>query len=804
MKNQLFCLFKAAACYLSKTSLVALTISLSVQADVKVPVQGSGADKPTVIATQSKYLVKIAKANEYGYSINALSELDTKGKALVLANSYQINPKLSGAPAQTIVLSLDSSKVADFAEIRVEGRAADVIVLAPKGITCNGCSVVNAERVTLATGEAVYESGELASIALSSGGITVSGAGFSASQSSLVDITAGQVIIDAPLTTNMKGRVVTRANQELKEIDPAGTLEVSNGDVQIIVGDNTFRYSDRQSDANFKPFSGNALTLTDNADITVGNLHLESTYENGDISIDGRIRANGAWTYVGRYNNQSIVPLESVKVKSNGNISLYDQIIVANRVELESTNDIRIIPEGGVAAFGIENIRGAEVDIAAVGLLENTGSIVVESAYLSANQVVNEGDIEASRDIYINGKNEVKNQFGAVLMGENIHLKSERRVTNGSLYPYRLVHNNKVSSQSRTRAINTSPEHQVGGLLSVPPPPSSMLKIPVESLAATMLGQNIKVEAQEFINANPYEISRGASDLPELSLDYSKSSQVLVSAESTLDLRLTSRFWNMSSIAESWTGNTIITAPVILNERYYIWADTEFRKVFARAHPFCRGISVQDLEVYRRHLFIKIKPPYGPKAWAAIGRCYNTKPDPNQTVRESHQFIRALSPQGKIHSGNNLILKSFNLYNEHSSVEAKNDVMGTVNVVWMEGLSLRDVWETTTVTHHSRTYCTRRIFRKCIRRKTDRWTTSRTELTKNEETANYPFVFFVGGHLHQGFGVSSIKAQDITYGPYATSYLPKVEPALPIKPSKYIPIVSSGITFFVPNPNFQE
>ena len=35
MKNQLFCLFKAAACYLSKTSLVALTISLSVQADVK-------------------------------------------------------------------------------------------------------------------------------------------------------------------------------------------------------------------------------------------------------------------------------------------------------------------------------------------------------------------------------------------------------------------------------------------------------------------------------------------------------------------------------------------------------------------------------------------------------------------------------------------------------------------------------------------------------------------------------------------------------------------------------------------------
>ncbi|NUW68883.1 hypothetical protein [Vibrio coralliilyticus] len=805
MKNQLFCMFRAAACYLLKISLVLLTMSFGTQADVNTPLLGSGADKPAVIETQSKYLVKIAKANEYGYSINSLSELDTNGKALVLANSYQINPKLSGSPAQTIVLSLDSSKIADFSEIIVEGRAADVVVLAPKGMTCNGCTVVNAERVTFATGEAVYESGELTEVALSSGVITFSGEGFSASQSSLVDITAGQVIIDAPLTTNMKGRVVTRANKELKEIDPAGSLEVSNGDVQIIVGDNTFRYSDRQSDANFKTFSGNALTLTDKADITVGNLHLESTYENGDISIDGRIRANGAWTYVGRYNNQSIVPLESVKVKSNGNITIYDQIIAANRVDLESTNDIRIIPEGGVVAFGIENIRGAEVDIAAVGLLENTGSIVVESAYLSAYQVINEGDIEASRDIYINGKHEVKNQFGAVLMGENIHLKSERRVTNGSLYPYRLVHNNNnVSSQTRTRAINTSPEHKVGGLLSVPPPPSSMLKIPVESLEATMLGQNIKVEAREFINSNPYEISRRTSDQPELNLDYSKSSQVLVSAESTLDLRLTSRFWNMSSIAESWTGNTIITAPVIDNERYYIWADTEFRTMPARAHPFCRGVTVKELEIYHKLRYFKMKPPYGPKAWAAIGRCYNTKPNLNQTVRESHQFIRALSPQGKIHAGNNLILKSFNLYNEHSSVEAKNDVMGTVNNVWMEGLSLRDIWETTTVTHHSRTYCTRRIFRKCIRRKTDRWTTSRTELTKNEETANYPFVFFVGGHLHQGFGVSSIKAQDITYGPYATSYIPKVTPAPPSKPSKYIPIINSGITFFIPNPNFKE
>lgn len=776
MKNQLFCMFRAAACYLLKISLVPLTMSFGAQADVKTPLLGSGADKPAVIATQSKYLVKIAKANEYGYSVNSLSELDTNGKALVLANSYQINPKLSGSPAQTIVLSVDSSKIADFSEIRVEGRAADVVVLAPKGMTCNGCSVVNSERVTLATGKAVYESGELTEVALSSGVITFGGEGFSASQSSLVDITAGQVIIDAPLTTNMKGRVVTRANKELKEIDPAGSLEVSNGDVQIIVGDNTFRYSDRQSDANFKAFSGNALTLTDKADITVGNLHLESTYENGDISIDGRIRANGAWTYVGRYNNQSIVPLESVKVKSNGNITIYDQIIAANRVDLESTNDIRIIPEGGVVAFGIENIRGAEVDIAAVGLLENTGSIVVESAYLSAYQVINEGDIEASRDIYINGKHEVKNQFGGVLLGENIQLKSDGTVTNGSLYPYRLVDKSKVSafSTNSTRAINIAPELEIGGKLAVPPPPSSMEKFAVNSLEATVLGQNIRVDAKQFVNANPYEVSKNSSRGAPLSLEYEKSSQVIVSAEVNLELRLGYRFWNMSSIAESWSGNLLINSPVILNERYYTWAVTETRTIPIYRHPSCISHPIPN-------------------------NCLG-----EGTVEISEQYLKALSPSAHINAGANLFLKSIDLSNNHSVVEVREDVSGTVNNVWMEGLSLREVWKQTFIKRHSRTYCTKRIFRKCIRRKTDHWTTSRTAITKNDQTAEYPFVFYVDGHIHRGFGTSRVLMQDITFGPNASHYIPKVTPTPPSKPSKYIPIINSGITFFIPNPNFKE
>ncbi|MEW2694491.1 hypothetical protein, partial [Vibrio cholerae] len=167
------------------------------------------------------------------------------------------------------------------------------------------------------------------------------------------------------------------------------------------------------------------------------------------------------------------------------------------------------------------------------------------------------------------------------------------------------------------------------------------------------------------------------------------------------------------------------------------------------------------------------------------------------------QYLKALSPPSRINVGDSLVVQSRELNNKHSSIEVRKDVFGQVSNVWMEGLSLKERWEKTTTTHHTNTYCSRRVFRKCISRKTDRWTTSKTELVKDDVIAQYPFVFYVDGHIHEGFGTDYKIMQNITFGPHASAYTPRpVSP--PPKPSKYIPITSSGITFFIPNPNFKE
>ncbi|KUI97353.1 hypothetical protein VRK_35420 [Vibrio sp. MEBiC08052] len=743
----------------------------------------SGAEQVSVSQRSNQYYIQIAKANDYGVSLNYFDSFDTQGKDIVLLNSPVMNVKVAQAPAQTIVLIVNDSQLASIKNIRVEGHAADIVLAAPKGIRCDGCSIANAERVTLATGTIKSDYGELETIKITNGSMEITGSGLTATDLSLLDIAAGRVLVDAPFRTNMKGIVSTRNHQQVKEIDVAGELEVSNGDVQIIVGQNHFRYSDRQSDAYYKNFSVKEygsiypLEITNKGKFAVGNLHLESTYDNGTVFVGGQIKAQGAWAYVGRYNDQSIVPLESVKVRSNGSVYLSDQIIAANRVDIESTGPIEVKALSAGNNYLLDSISAAEVNIAAVGAMKNAGAIVAESIYVSAQEITNEGDIESTRDLYLNGKSGVVNQYGGVILGENIELTSEKDVMNGQLYPFKA---SEWCTYSQ-RPIISDHSLETGGKVSVPPF-KGCGKVDVDSLSAYILGQNIKVEAQNFTNANPYEVSRNSYTDPELKLDFIKSSQVVISAESILEFHLKERLWNMSAVAESWTGNVVLDVPLIDNERYHIWADTYTTKSPQVTCTRKEGEQGSPIMTYERKELCLVNP--------------------NILVDKKIQYIKVLSPPARLNVGGSLVLKSNMFSNEHSSVEVRKDVSGSVRNVWMEGLKLRDIFEQTTTQYHSRRYCSKRILRHCVRHKVDVWKTSTTQLIKNEVTAEFPFIFYVDGHIHEGFGSDSYSLQNVTFGPYATAYTPP--PLPPSKPSKYVPIFNGEITIFIPNPSYQE
>ncbi|EKG0411106.1 hypothetical protein O1N13_003548, partial [Vibrio cholerae] len=435
-------------------------------------------------------------------------------------------------------------------------------------------------------------------------------------------------------------------------------------------------------------------------------------------------------------------------------------------------------------------------------LIENKGVIVASKVKFSSDRFINEGDIESTREIYINGEHQLVNQFGGIILGEDIHLKSSNTITNGSQYPWRLV----PKSDDRARSANryTAPEKEVGGKLAVPTIPSNMEKQPVGSLAAFILGQNIKLEAEQFININPYEVNRANIHGPELKLSPVESGQVIVSSENILDLNLTNRLWNVSSILESWTGNAMINAPVIDNERYYLWAATYTKEEKRKPEiPEWCNAFLKDFPTLEHLVSDGNTPVFVINDIRKPCYLWGVKEHDYPTIKIEKQYLKALSPPSRINVGDSLIIKSRELNNNYSSIEVRKDVFGQVAQVEMNGLSLKERWDQTTTTYHTNTYCSRRVFRKCISRKTDRWTTSKTELVKDDVIAQYPFVFYVDGHIHEGFGTDYKIMQNITFGPHASAYTPRpVSP--PPKSSKYIPITSSGITFFIPNPKFKE
>lgn len=70
---------------------------------------------------------------------------------------------MAGAGEASIILnevnSRDPSKLNGY--IEVAGRKAQVVIANSAGITCEGCGFINANRVTLTTGQAQLNNGQL-------------------------------------------------------------------------------------------------------------------------------------------------------------------------------------------------------------------------------------------------------------------------------------------------------------------------------------------------------------------------------------------------------------------------------------------------------------------------------------------------------------------------------------------------------------------------------------------------------------------------------------------------------------------
>ncbi len=174
----------------------------------------------------------------------------------------------------------------------VAGKAANVIVANPYGITCNGCGFINTPNVTLTTGKPQLDaSGNLAALEVTKGDVTVEGKVLDGSRADAVSLIARATKINADIHANDLA-ITAGANRVAQ--DGSVTPIAGEGPVPSVAVDTSAlggMYANRihlvSSDKGVGVNIGNLLA--NQGDIT---LNANGTLALGNASASGKLLAN--------------------------------------------------------------------------------------------------------------------------------------------------------------------------------------------------------------------------------------------------------------------------------------------------------------------------------------------------------------------------------------------------------------------------------------------------------------------------------------------------------------------------------
>ncbi|MFT8781444.1 hemagglutinin repeat-containing protein [Acetobacter orientalis] len=168
--------------------------------------------------------LNIATPNGAGLSHNMFTQYGVEQKGLILNNATKAtqtqlggyvygNANLHGKAAHVIlneVTGTQASQMLGYTE--VAGQKANVVIVNPNGITCNGCGFINTDRVSLATGHPEIDAtGKLAALTVSDGLIAFEGKGGDFTAVPVLDILSRRVTLDAKVNAQTARLVAGRS-----------------------------------------------------------------------------------------------------------------------------------------------------------------------------------------------------------------------------------------------------------------------------------------------------------------------------------------------------------------------------------------------------------------------------------------------------------------------------------------------------------------------------------------------------------------------------------------------------------------
>lgn len=381
---------------------------------VITPQNGAGMDK----AANGVPVVNIATPNGAGISHNRFTDYNVGKEGLILNNAtgklnptqlgglIQNNPNLkAGGEAKGIINEVtggNRSLLQGYTE--VAGKAANVMVANPYGITCDGCGFINTPHATLTTGRPVMNAdGSLQALEVTEGSITINGAGLDGTRSDAVSIIARATEVNAAL--HAKDLTVTAGANRITADGRVSALK-GEGDVPKVAVDTGAlggMYARRIH-----------LTSTESGvGVNLGNLYARE----GDITLDasGRLTVNnslatGAVTAKG----QGVTLTGDHKAGGNLSVSSRSDIVLSNGT-LNSDKDLSLTAGGRITQQNEKLTAGRDVTLAAKNITQDTAS-----------------QINAARDIVTVASDTLTTQ-GQITAGQNLTASATTLTQDGIL-----------------------------------------------------------------------------------------------------------------------------------------------------------------------------------------------------------------------------------------------------------------------------------------------------------------------------------------------------------------------------------
>lgn len=401
-------------------------------------------------------VVNIAPPNAAGISHNRYNDYNTGPEGLILNNAtgklnatqlgglIQNNPNLkAGQEAKGIineVTGTNRSQLQGYTE--VAGKAANVIVANPYGITCNGCGFINTPQATLTTGRPVLNAdGSLQALEVKKGSITIDGQGIDASNSDALSVISRATEINAAIYARDLN-ITTGANR----VDSRGNATPVAGEgnapaVAVDTGALGGMYAGRIHLTSTEQGVGVNLG---NVNARQGDIQLDT---NGQLTVHNSL-ASGAVTAKG----QGIALTGDHKASSNITLTSQGDISLSNG-SLNSDNDLVLNAGGNMTHQGEALTAGRDIRLTAKNLTQDSASQSNTARHISvqaSSDVATQGQMKAGQDLSVSSGR--LSQSGKLLASGNATLNA-------------VTLNNSGSVQGGSLGINSTSLNSTGSLL---------------------------------------------------------------------------------------------------------------------------------------------------------------------------------------------------------------------------------------------------------------------------------------------------------------------------------------------------